>query len=188
LGTLPDGGTVRPITRWGEPVMHRACQPVEAYDEALATLVADMAATMEAADGVGLAANQIGVDLRVFVFRCPDEDQVMTEGVVCNPVLEVPTGADRDLDDAEEGCLSLPGAYAPCARPDRAVVRGVDHTGAPVVILGTGMLARCLQHETDHVAGTVFADRLSKRTRRQLFKEAEEVADEYAPDWPVPAT
>jgi peptide deformylase len=185
LGTLPEGGKVRPITRWGEPVMHRRCQPVEAYDEALATLVADMTATMEAADGVGLAANQVGVDLRVFVFRCPDEDQVMTEGVVCNPVLEVPTGADRDLDESEEGCLSLPGAYAPCARPDRAVVRGFDHTGAAVVIDGTGMLARCLQHETDHLEGTVFADRLSKRTRRQLFREAEEVADDYGPEWPV---
>jgi peptide deformylase len=167
--------------------MHRPCRPVEAYDGALAALVADMTATMVAADGVGLAANQIGVDLRVFVYRCPDESHVMVEGVVCNPVLELPTGADRRLDDSEEGCLSLPGAYASCARPDRAVVRGFDHTGAPVVIEGTGMLARCLQHETDHLDGIVFGDRLSKRTRRQLFREAEEVADEFEPDWPVGA-
>jgi peptide deformylase len=165
--------------------MHRPCRTVEAFDDALATLVADMTATMDAADGVGLAANQIGVDLRVFVFRCPDADDVVHEGVVCNPELEVPVGTDRHLDESDEGCLSLPGAYAPCARPDVAVVRGVDHTGAPVTVHGTGLLARCLQHETDHLDGTVFADRLSHRARRKLFAAAEAVADEFGAKWPA---
>ncbi len=185
MGSLPSGGTVRPITRWGEPVMHHPCRPVETYDQQLAELVADMTATMDAADGVGLAANQIGVDLRVFVFRCADDDEVIHEGVICNPRLELPVGTERKLVEGDEGCLSLPGAYAPCARPDAAVVRGTDQLGAPVVVSGTGLLARCLQHEADHLEGTVFADRLSKRTRRQLFGEAEAVADDYGPGWPV---
>jgi peptide deformylase len=185
VGTLPTGGTVRPIKRWGEPVLHRPCRPVESFDDELVRLVADMTATMEAADGVGLAANQIGVDLRVFVFRCADADGVVHEGVVCNPTLELPTGADRRLDESEEGCLSLPGAYAPCPRPDVARVRGYDLHGKPIEIEGTGMLARCLQHETDHLNGTVFADRISKRARRQLFADAEAVADKYGPRWPA---
>jgi peptide deformylase len=166
--------------------MHRPCRPVEKFDDQLAELVADMVATMDAADGAGLAANQIGVDLQVFVFQCADDDQVMHEGVVCNPELELPTGADRHLDESEEGCLSLPGAYAACPRPDTAVVRGLDQFGDPVVVEGTGLLARCLQHETDHVRGTVFADRLSKRARRRLFADAEDAADEFGRDWPVP--
>ncbi len=165
--------------------MHRPCRTVEKFDDQLAELVADMAATMDAADGAGLAANQIGVDLQVFVFRCADDDQVMHEGVVCNPDLELPAGGDRRLDESEEGCLSLPGAYEMCPRPDTAVVRGVDQFGAAVVVRGTGLLARCLQHETDHVHGTVFADRLSKRARRRLFEEAEDAADDFGPDWPA---
>ncbi|HEY8455453.1 MAG TPA: peptide deformylase [Actinopolymorphaceae bacterium] len=185
MGELPTDGQVRPITRWGEPVMHRRCRPVEAYDAELATLVADMVATMRAADGVGLAANQIGVDLQVFVYSCPDADQVIQEGVVCNPILELPTGSERRLEEAEEGCLSLPGAYAKCPRPDTAVVRGFDVSGQPIVVSGTGMLARCLQHETDHLQGVVFADRLSQRVRRQLFRDAEAVAERYGPRWPA---
>jgi len=187
VGRLPEGGTVRPITRWGTPVMHRRSRRVERFDDDLARLVADMTATMRAADGVGLAANQIGVDLAVFVFSCPDDDHVMHHGVVCNPELELPEGGDRRLDDDEEGCLSLPGAYASCARPDRAVVHGVDHTGAPVTYAGTGMLARCLQHETDHTDGIVFGDRISKRLRRRLYAEAEALADDHPADWPATA-
>ena len=182
---LPEGGTVRPITRWDEPVMHRECADVTVFDEALATLVADMVATMYAAPGVGLAANQIGVDLKVFVFDCPDDDEVRHRGVVCNPVIELPTGPERRLDEADEGCLSLPGGYAECARPDRATVRGVDHTGAPVEYDGTGLFARCLQHETDHLYGIVFEDRLSARSRRRLRADAAEHADEHPPHWPA---
>jgi len=182
---LPAGGTVRPITRWGDPVMHRALAPVTVFDDELAALVADMAATMYAADGVGLAANQIGVDRSVFVFDCPDDDHVRHRGVVCNPRLTLPEGKDRSLEDAEEGCLSYPGAFVTCTRPDWARVEGVDHTGADVAYEGKGLLARCLQHETDHLHGTVFGDRLPQKLRRRLQRDQEEVADDFPDDWPV---
>jgi peptide deformylase len=182
---LPTGGTVRPITRWGEDVMHRPARPVTSHDDELRSLVADMAATMYAAQGVGLAACQIGVDLAVFVYDCPDADGAPHRGVVCNPEIELPEGPDRRLDDDDEGCLSYPGAYVSCARPDRAVVRGTDLDGEPVEVVGTGLLARCLQHETDHLRGTVFGDRISDRARKKLRKQMEAAADEYPPDWPV---
>jgi peptide deformylase len=185
---LPKGGTIRPITRWGEPVMHAACRPVESFDETLAELVADMAATMYAAEGVGLAANQIGVDLKVFVFDCPDDDGVQHAGVVCNPVLTVPTGSGRVLDESDEGCLSLPGGFVACARPDYAKVSGQDHTGALVTYAGRGFLARCLQHETDHTEGIVFGDRLATRARKKLYKEAEKAASDFPDGWPATAT
>src|SRR6478672_10430454 len=97
--------------------------PVTEYDDALAALAADMVATMYAADGVGLAACQIGEDVAMFVFDCPDEAGRRVVGVVCNPVLELPEGRDRVLDADDEGCLSLPGAFVECARPDFATVR-----------------------------------------------------------------
>lgn len=184
-GPLPDGGTVRPITRWGEPVMHRRLKEVTAYDGELRALVADMVATMYAADGVGLAACQIGVDRSVFVFDCPDASGRHVQGVVCNPVLVLPEGRDRRLDDADEGCLSYPGAFIECARPDWARVTGTGLDGEPVAFEGDGLLARCLQHETDHLMGTVFGDRLSTRNRKRLQKQMEKLADEFPPDWPV---
>ena len=122
-GPLPEGGTVRPMTRWGTPVMHRPQADVTAYDDDLRTLVADMVATMYAADGVGLAACQVGVDLRVFVFDCPDDSGDHTVGVVCNPVVTLPEGKDRHLEEVEEGCLSFPGAFIDCARPAVVAVR-----------------------------------------------------------------
>ena len=184
-GPLPDGGAVRPMTRWGTPVMHRPQQRVTSYDESLRALVADMVATMYAADGVGLAACQIGVDLAVFVFDCPDESGERTVGVVCNPVLTLPEGRDRQLDDSDEGCLSFPGAFMPCARPDHASVSGTGLTGEPVAFAGDGLLARCLQHETDHTLGTVFGDRLSTKAMKKLRKEQERLADDYPRDWPA---
>jgi peptide deformylase len=144
-----------------------------------------MVATMYAAEGVGLAANQIGVSRRVFVFDCPDDDHVQHRGVVCNPTLTVPEGKDRVLDDADEGCLSLPGAFVECARPHQATVTGFDQDGQPVTYSGTGLLARCLHHESDHLVGTVFGDRLSTRQRKKLYKEAEKFADEFPPGWPA---
>src|SRR3954454_11344666 len=168
---LPTGGTVRPIVRWGEPVMHRTLEPVTEFDDTLRELVADMVATMYAADGVGLAASQIGVDRSVFVFDCPDDQGMRHQGVVCNPELFLPEGRDRRLDDDEEGCLSLPGAFVPCARPSYAKVEGQGLDGLPVSYSGHGLLARCLQHETDHCHGTVFADRLNKRARKRLFNQ-----------------
>ena len=184
-GPLPTGGTVRPITRWGTPVMHRAQEPVTSYDEELRGLVADMVATMYAADGVGLAACQIGVDRAVFVFDCPDETGERTVGVVCNPVLTLPEGRERVLDVAEEGCLSFPGAFVDCARPDTAHVTGTGLDGEPVEFRGTGLLARCLQHETDHTGGTVFGDRVPTKARKKLQKAHDKAAEDYPLDWPA---
>ena len=141
---------------------------------------------MEAAEGVGLAANQVGVDLAVFVFDCPDDDHQRHVGVICNPVVTLPEGKDRNLDKADEGCLSLPGAYGELApaRPRRLPRRGRvrrrrSRWSAPV------LLARCLQHETDHLNGTVFGDRLAGRARKKLYSAHEELADLYPADWPV---
>ena len=184
-GPLPEGGTVRPMTRWGTPVMHRPQQQVTAYDEELRALVADMVATMYAADGVGLAACQIGVDLAVFVFDCPDDSGERTVGVVCNPVLTLPEGRDRRLDDGDEGCLSFPGAFVECARPDVATVRGTGLDGEPVEFSGDGLLARCLQHETDHTLGTVFGDRLSTKQRKKLQKQHDKAVEDYPESWPA---
>lgn len=182
---LPTGGTVRPVTRWGTEVMHRPNRAVTAHDEDLATLVRDMVATMYAADGVGLAACQVGVDLAVFVFDCPDDDGHIHRGVVCNPVLELPEGRTRRLDEDDEGCLSYPGAFVPLARPDWARVTGTDHLGAPVSYEGDGLLSRCLQHETDHTRGTVFGDRLSTKARKKLRKQMESEAGDYPEGWPA---
>lgn len=186
-GPLPEGGTVRPIIRWGTPVMHRTLTPVTVFDDALRALAADMVATMYAADGVGLAANQIGEDVAIFVFDCPDAEGVRVAGVVCNPVVTLPEGKDRRLDADDEGCLSLPGAYIECARPDCATVDGVGLDGEPVHVEGDGLLARCLQHESDHLYGTVFGDRISERARKKLAKQHEKLAADYPADWPVSA-
>jgi peptide deformylase len=185
MTVLPANGTVRPIVRWGHPLLHRASRPVAEYGDQLAAIVADMVATLRAADGVGLAANQIGVDLALFVFDCADADDIRQQGIICNPVLTLPAGRRRHLDESEEGCLSLPGAFISCARPDEASVVGVDHRGRPVNVHGTGWLARCLQHESDHVVGTVFADRLARRSRRTLLARAEASAEDYPPAWPA---
>ena len=182
---VPTGGTVRPVVRWGTDVMHRAARPVTSYDEELRSLVADMFVTMYAAEGVGLAACQIGVDLAVFVFDCPDESGTMHRGLVCNPVVELPEGRERRLDESDEGCLSYPGAFVECARPDWARVTGSGLEGEDVSYEGDGLFARCLQHETDHTHGTVFGDRLSDRARKKLRKQMTEAAEDYPADWPV---
>ena len=184
-GPLPKGGTVRPMTRWGTPVMHRPQAQVTAYDDALRELVADMVATMYAADGVGLAACQIGVDQAVFVFDCPDERGERWVGVVCNPTVTLPEGKDRRLEADDEGCLSFPGVFTECARPDVARVEGFGLDGEPVSFEGDGLLARCLQHETDHTYGTVFGDRISAKARKKLGKEQAKVADDFPDTWPA---
>lgn len=179
------GGSILPVTRWGSAVMHAPTRRVEAFDDDLATLVRNMFATMAAARGVGLAATQVGVDLAVFIYDCPDADDNYHTGVVCNPVVTLPEGDDRHLVAEDEGCLSLPGGYQPLARPDFAVCTGFDVEGNPVRVEGTGTLARCLQHETDHLNGIVFGDRLSARVRRKLYAQADELAHLYPDDWPV---
>jgi peptide deformylase len=168
-------GTARPIVTYGsDPVLHRPCAPVTVFDEALRRLVLDMFASMHAADGVGLAANQIGVDARIFVIDCPDADGEDVVGYVVNPVLSLPAPvADEPAEEVtEEGCLSVPGPYAELPRAFRARVDGVDVKGQPVTIEATGMAARCLQHEVDHLEGTVYVDRLPESQRAQLLAEA----------------
>jgi peptide deformylase len=187
LQELTEGGRVLPITRWGTPVMHTRTRRVTEFDESLHALVRDMFATMAAAEGVGLAATQVGVDLSVFVFDCPDDDHVRHVGVICNPEVTLPEGKDRNLERADEGCLSLPGAYIELARPDHATCRGQDAFGRPVEVVGSGLLSRCLQHETDHLNGTVFGDRLPGRARKKLYAAHEELSDTYPDDWPVTA-
>ncbi|MGQ0574078.1 MAG: peptide deformylase [Pseudonocardia sp.] len=161
---------VRPIRIVGDPVLHAPTRSVEAFDGALRELVADMFDTMAAADGVGLAANQVGVDLRLFVLDCPDEErEVMVRGVVVNPVLETSPRPETmpDPDDDEEGCLSVPAEAFPTGRADWARVTGVDDEGRPVLVEGRGFLARCLQHEVDHLDGLVYTDRLVGRHQRE---------------------
>jgi peptide deformylase len=153
----------------GDPVLHNPTKPVEAFDEALRTLIDDMFETMAAAHGVGLAANQIGVDLRLFVYDCPDEEGVRHRGVVVNPVLEtsaLPEGMPGPDDDFE-GCLSAPGESYPTGRADWAKVTGQDGDGNPIEVEGTGFFARCLQHETDHLDGYLYLDRLVGRYKRE---------------------
>ncbi|HEX3611548.1 MAG TPA: peptide deformylase [Sporichthyaceae bacterium] len=169
-GGMAAGGTPRPITLYGDPVLHRPCASVPADHADLVQLVADMFASMYAANGVGLAANQIGVSLRVFVLDCPDADERETVAVVVNPVLELPD--DRDLVEANEGCLSVPGAHSMLSRPGAARVTGTGLRGEPVQITGTGLLARCLQHECDHLDGTVYVDRLGRRARKEALAVA----------------
>ncbi|MEW1658440.1 MULTISPECIES: peptide deformylase [unclassified Streptomyces] len=173
-------GTSRPITVVGNPVLHKECKDVTEFDDELAQLIDDMFASQRTAEGVGLAANQIGVDLKVFVYDCPDDEGVRHVGAVCNPVLdELPAGR-RVLDDSNEGCLSVPGAYAELPRPDYAVVRGQNAKGEPIVVQGTGYFARCLQHETDHLYGYLYIDRLSKRDRKDALKQMAEREPRYA--------
>jgi peptide deformylase len=164
--------TVRPIRVVGDPVLHTSTQPVVQFGDELHALVQDMFDTMAAAEGVGLAANQIGVDLRVFVYDCPDAQRRPHRGVVINPTLETSERPETmpDPDDDWEGCLSVPGESFPTGRAAWARVTGADLEGAPVAVEGTGMLARCLQHETDHLDGILYLDRLVGRHARAAKK------------------
>ncbi|GAB7191736.1 hypothetical protein NUM3379_24440 [Kineococcus sp. NUM-3379] len=165
-------GTARPIVPYGTPVLHRRCAEVTTFGPELRGLVDDMFASMAAADGVGLAANQIGVDARVFVVDCPDDSDENVVAHVVNPVLHLPRALRRRLDRDEEGCLSVPGEFTVLGRPARAEVTGVDVEGRPVRLVGTGMLARCLQHEVDHLEGTVYVDRLPEAERVRILTAA----------------
>jgi peptide deformylase len=173
-------GTVRRITEVGEGVLDRTCRPVapEEFGGAeLATLIDDMFATMYIADGAGLAANQVGVGLRLFVYDCWDEQRVRHVGHLVNPVLDEPDPGERRLIEDTEGCLSVPGASITVPRAERAVARGFDKDGEPLVIEGEGYFARCLQHETDHLDGRLYLTRLSKRDRKTVLRESAESRD-----------
>lgn len=182
---LRTGGTVLPITRWTEPVMHAPTTPVTVFDDELRALARDMFATMNVAEGVGLAATQVGRGISMFIYDCYDDDHQRHVGVMCNPQIELPTGRERRLESTEEGCLSFPGAYEALARPTSCICRGQDAWGNDIELVGTGLFARCLQHETDHLNGIVFGDRLSSRSRRKLNDAQQRLNHLYPEDWPV---
>lgn len=161
-------GRVRPMTLLGDPVLHSPCEDVTDFGTELASLVEDLFATMYAAQGVGLAANQVGESLRVFVYDCPDDEDVRHLGHVVNPRL---VEADGVVLRGPEGCLSLPGLEAGTERFDHAVVEGFTVTGERVRVHGTGFFARCLQHECDHLDGKVYADRVTGWRHRRLVRQ-----------------
>jgi peptide deformylase len=154
--------SVRPIRLFGDPVLRTPAEPVRDFDAELRRLVKDLTETMMEAPGVGLAAPQIGVSLRVFTYYVDDE-----LGHLINPSLEL--SVEEETDD--EGCLSFPGLAYPTKRSRGAVATGFDMYGEPVTLEGTGQLARCVQHETDHLDGVLFIDRLDDAQRKLAMKE-----------------
>ncbi|AKE42001.1 peptide deformylase [Corynebacterium kutscheri] len=172
--------TVRPIVIHGDPVLHNPTVNVTEPVEDLAELIADMYETMDIAHGVGLAANQIGVNKRLFVYNCPDvhdadgqlkpeAEQKMRRGCVINPILEtseIPETMPRTDGSDEEGCLSVPGLGFPTGRADWARVTGLDENGTEISIEGYGFFARCLQHEVGHLDGFLYTDTLIGRWKR----------------------
>jgi len=163
-------GRARPVVIVGEPVLHTPAAPVIEFTAELASLIEDMFATMYVAEGVGLAAPQIGVGLSVFVYDCHDDEGSVAKGHIVNPMI---TWASDDLVDFDEGCLSVPGPYAPLARPREVTVDGVDATGEPITVSGSGFLARCLIHETEHLSGTLYIDHLNRRRRSRVLQALE---------------
>jgi peptide deformylase len=151
----------------GDPVLHRTSRRVTEFDDSLAQLVDDLFASLAVAEGVGLAAPQIGVDLAVFVYDCPDGTGERRVGHVVNPTIEV----SGEPESGEEGCLSVPGPYFELPRPPQATVRGVDKTGSPIEVSGTGFFARCLQHETEHLHGVLYIDHLPRNRRRRVLRD-----------------
>jgi len=164
--------TVHAIRIAGDPVLHNPTREITEFDDQLRTLVDDMFETMYEAEGVGLAANQIGLDLRLFIYDCPDDEGVRHKGVVVNPKLETSEIPETmpDPDDDWEGCLSAPGESYPTGRASWAKVTGFDVDGSPIEVEGTGYFARCLQHETDHLDGFIYLDRLVGRHARAAKK------------------
>jgi peptide deformylase len=163
---------VLPIRITGDPVLHSPAELVTEFDDTLRTLVADMYETMELAPGVGLAAPQVGVGLRVFVYSWIDDDDVLWRGEAINPELWIsppPIGA-ADEDDDSEGCLSIPGERYPLRRAELAVLRAVDLQGKPFEIKAEGWLARIFQHEYDHLDGILYADRLEHKHAKAAAK------------------
>jgi peptide deformylase len=167
--------SVRPIRLFGDPVLRTPAEPVRDFDAELRKLVKDLTETMLEAPGVGLAAPQIGVSLRVFTYYVDDE-----LGHLINPSLRLSEAVEID----DEGCLSFPGLAYPTQRSYEVVATGFSMHGEPVTIEGSGQLARCVQHETDHLDGVLFIDRLDDAQRKLAMKEIR------AAEWwgePVPA-
>jgi peptide deformylase len=157
--------SVRDIRLFGDPVLRTVASPVVDFDKEIRALVEDLTDTMLAAPGAGLAAPQIGVGLRVFTYNVDD-----SVGHLINPELTL----SEDTQTGEEGCLSIPGLTFDCTRAMRAVARGFDMYGEPVLLEGTETLARCIQHETDHLDGILFVDRLDPATRKAAMKAIRE--------------
>ncbi|WP_166871447.1 MULTISPECIES: peptide deformylase [unclassified Salinibacterium] len=164
--------SVLPIVITGDPVLHTPASPVSNFDADLATLVADMYDTMEAAPGVGLAAPQVGVALRVFVYDWTDDDDVHWRGEAINPELwQSPlTLGEADEDVESEGCLSIPGERFPLRRADRVLLRALNLRQEPFELVAGGWFARILQHEYDHLDGVLYADRLEHRYAKPMAK------------------
>ncbi|MDP9396195.1 MAG: peptide deformylase [Actinomycetota bacterium] len=158
---------VVPIRLFGDPVLRTPAEPVTDFDKELRVLVKDLTDTMVAAPGAGLAAPQLGVSLRVFTYHVDDE-----LGHLVNPRLDL----SDDEQDGEEGCLSFPGLVYPTKRALRVVAKGFNMYGEPVVLEGSDLLSRCVQHETDHLDGILFIDRLDREARKlalRAIREAE---------------
>jgi peptide deformylase len=153
--------SIRPIRLFGDPVLRTPAEPVVDFDKELRTLVADLTDTMVDAPGAGLAAPQLGVGLRVFTWNVHGE-----LGHLVNPELRL----SDEIQDGPEGCLSIPELSIDCKRALSVVARGFDMYGEPVTIEGTEMLARAIQHETDHLDGILFIDRLDRQARKEAMK------------------
>jgi peptide deformylase len=159
--------TIMPIRTLGDPVLRQTCRPVEAFDRALRRLSEDLFETMYDAPGVGLDANQVGVSLACFVY----DDREGHAGFVANPEL-----SSRDGDEvAEEGCLSIPGPYHETGRARAVRLRGRDLSGGLVEVDAEGLLARIFQHETDHLNGMLYIDRLDDAGRRDVMRQLREL-------------
>ena len=155
---------ILPIRTFGDPVLRQKARPVERVTEVHRRLVDDMIATMREAPGVGLAGPQVGVVERVFVYEVDDD-----VGAIFNPVI---VSRSRDLDEDDEGCLSLPGiSFYPVTRHIQVRVEGVDEQGQAISKDADGFVARVLQHEIDHLDGVLFVDRLPEKLRRKAMRE-----------------
>ncbi len=168
--------TIRPIVKFGTQVLHEPAKTITEFPDSLEELVQDMLQTMYAAPGVGLAATQIGLDIRLFVIDTAAGEDPEQPIVMTNPEIIEMKGEQRE----EEGCLSVPGHHGVVARPAWVKVRGQDIKGNPIVREGTGLLARAFCHETDHLNGKLFVDRLGilkrdliKRKIRKLIKKGD---------------
>ncbi|MCW4464960.1 peptide deformylase [Glutamicibacter sp. MNS18] len=163
---------IRQITVYGEPVLHKRAAEVTEFNDELRALVADMHATMDAAHGVGLAAPQIGVGLRIFTYIYADQDTAPERGVVINPRLTLSkvSQASPDADEESEGCLSVPGLSFPLKRADYAKIEGVDEFGKPVSFEANGWFARIMQHEYDHLDGFLYVDKLVPKWDKRWLK------------------
>jgi len=168
--------SVRRICITGEPVLHARAAEVLVFDDELRNLVRDMYDTMDLAPGVGLAATQVGVGLRVFVYDYEDAEGNPVRGEVINPVLEIGPieSGEADWDTEQEGCLSVPGERFPLKRADLATVSGVDLDQNPVRLEASGWLARIFQHEFDHLNGTLYVDKLAEPHNSDAKKAVKE--------------